>query len=265
MNKKIQTKKHNSLKLLCTILDIYEPLLMNLKAESFLEKVQNINAYFQYLYDCVIQSNATDLVLTEQKKQMHHIFAPHVFKSLQKEGFVGYERFEHMLFNLVPLTYKQHVEAHRLLYEIYGFNADRTAHLLMSNQTENGWISSRIDGAYACHKKQRENLTGFADHSLQKHKALLSLEKDRLNLYDARSRGGKTSGQMRWKNHLIQPEDRFLVFYEKKPVFCILNCATGGQIIDVFHHYQKTPIQRVTRLLKNSKNSLNGWSLQKIQ
>lgn len=75
-------------------------------------------------------------------------------------------------------------------------------------------------------------------------------------------RGGKVGGRNRNLNRAITKNDRYLFLFENKPVLCVFNCETGGDVLKILHSFKQTKLQRVSQLLKGERKTLNGWSCE---
>jgi len=82
---------------------------------------------------------------------------------------------------------------------------------------------------------------------------------------EIRSRGGRIGGINRNLGIAIKSNDRYLFFYKGQPVLCIINCETGGQVMEQLQLYKQTNMKRVTPLLKGSRATAYGWRCEKIE
>lgn len=171
--------------------------------------------------------------------------------------------------NLIPLTERDHIKAHALLYEIYGDKRDAGAvQLLMGSFTEAKKLWKQA-GAYgdshrkeATHALLKSEGRHFWDPQFQKQQAQKRIQKEDALL--TRSEGGKKGGRNRNLNVAIKKEDKYLFLYNEEPYLCIFNCETGGDALKQLHSAIPTKLQRVTPLLKGDRGTLNGWSCKKL-
>lgn len=256
--KDITGKEQNSLLLIKKFLEKNKEFLMQSSSKEFIKCFKTENKYFEFL-----DSLLNETVLPENN-YIHHIIPRHIFKKLSKITST-LEILQDSPFNTISLSYENHIKAHYLLHEIYGFDADLFAFNAMSGQIEDMYIEVRKRGAYSSHAVQKQNQTGFFDNAEQKRKAAISVENDRKNNFQARSKGGKIGGKTRWKNLIISENDRLTFAFNGQPFLCMTGCSTGGDVVSRFREAKPDiKIGRATRILKNPLTSNSGWSLVEI-
>lgn len=81
---------------------------------------------------------------------------------------------------------------------------------------------------------------------------------------EIRSKGGKVGGRVRNQDRIITADDCYLFSYNGEEVLVIVNCRTGGEVLEQLNLYQPTKLQRVTPLLNGQRKSLHGWSCVKL-
>jgi len=80
-----------------------------------------------------------------------------------------------------------------------------------------------------------------------------------------RSIGGKVGGKNRNKNVAITSTDKYIFSFNKIETICIINCETGGEVLDELQKI--VPIKnfkRVTPLLKGERKTAYYWSCKKV-
>jgi hypothetical protein len=115
----------------------------------------------------------------------------------------------------------------------------------------------------AVHAILKEKGATFYSSEWQKEMATRSLA--RPDALEIRSRGGRIGGINRNLGIAIKSNDRYLFFYKGQPVLCIINCETGGQVMEQLQLYKQTNMKRVTPLLKGSRATAYGWRCEKIE
>lgn len=164
--------------------------------------------------------------------------------------------------NLIYLTVEEHVKAHQILYELYGKAADNAAvQMLQGDKAESRRIW-RAEGAKAVHKKLKAEGRTLWDKKYQKEMSDRSMSRPDALL--TRSEGGKKGGRTRNLNRAITKFDRYLFYFNDKPVLCCLNCETGGDVLRQLHAFKQTNLIRASQLLNGSRKSLHGWSCEKL-
>lgn len=213
------------------------------------------NAYFEFLEKC-----KTKVYPPDTPMHFHHIIPKYVFKNnLSPEN----EKFLNSSENLILLSVNDHVEAHKLLYDIYGNNQDKGAGSLLKGYKKESVQIWRQLGAEATHKLLEERGQNFWNSDFQKEMARRSLAKE--DALATRSAGGKKGGAASGiKRSSIRPEDKYLFSYEKDPILCIFNCNVGTQVLEELKKYKVTELQRVSILLNGTKKSLHGWSCVRL-
>lgn len=217
------------------------------------QTVDRSNAYFQFIEECRIKQYASNATL-----HVHHIIPQYVLKKTS-DGLAYLNTPE----NLVVLSDEDHLKAHALLYEIYGNPSDKGACLLLKGQQTESRAIWRKLGAEATHRIQKKNGTTVYNADWQREMAARSMA--RPDALETRSRGGKVGGRTRNRDRAIKQDESYVFSFEKREVLCIINCRTGGEVLEQLNLYAKTPLQRVTPLLNGSRKSLHGWSCVKIK
>lgn len=216
------------------------------------QTIDRNNAYFDFIANCRLKTydGATDL-------HIHHIIPQYVLNKTE-EG----RRYLDSDENRVLLSPMDHLQAHTLLYEFYENKQDQGACLLLrGSMTDASQIWKRL-GAEATHKIQKRKGGGIYSSEWQKEMAARSMA--RSDAIEIRSKGGKIGGTTRNLDRAIKQNERYLFKYKNQEVLCIMNCRTGGQVLEQLNLYQKTPLQRVTPLLNGDRKSLHGWSCVKL-
>lgn len=210
------------------------------------------NVYFQFIESCKAKQYDTNVSL-----QVHHIIPQYVLnKTVEGRAYMNLPE------NLVILSEEDHLKAHELLYEIYGNIQDQGACLMLKGQMNEARTAWKVAGAKATHEIQKENGTTVYNDEWQKEMAARSMA--RPDAREIRSKGGKKGGKTRNLDLVIKQDDCYLFKYKGNDVLCVFNCRTGGEVLEQLHLYKKTPLMRVSVLLKNSSKSLHGWSCVKI-
>lgn len=169
--------------------------------------------------------------------QKHHVVPKFVIRDYLRDNALTLSpvevkeilAFQESPNNLITLTEPDHIEAHVIMFDIYGDPRDKGAINLLLGGLDNAKTEWRGAGAYAAHAKQRAAKTGFWDSETQKILAARSMTKP--NALDTRSLGGKDGGRNRNKDRAISLHHRYEVSYKGKPVFCVINCETGGDVL----------------------------------
>ena len=80
-----------------------------------------------------------------------------------------------------------------------------------------------------------------------------------------RSIGGKVGGKNRNKNVAITSTDKYIFFHNKVETVCIINCETGGEVLEELQKIVPNQnFKRVTPLLKGERENAYGWSCIKV-
>ena len=164
--------------------------------------------------------------------------------------------------NLVTLTEEDHIIAHQMMANIYGDPRDKGAMQLLLGGLSEAKIEWRRAGALATHAKLKAAGRNFWDPEVQKANARKSLLKP--DALVTRSIGGKTGGISINLYRIMKEEDKYLFFYKGRPVLCVFNCRTGGEVIKELNSFIETPIKRISPLLKGQRGSAYGWTVQRI-
>jgi hypothetical protein len=218
------------------------------------------NAYFQLIENC-----KTKIYDPGVNLQIHHIIPQYVLKETA-EG----QAYLNLPENIIILSEDDHIKAHQLLYEIYGNKQDQGAILLLKGSMNESRTIWKQLGAEKTHLIQKQNGTTIYSIDWQKEMAARSMA--RPDALEIRSKGGKVGGRTRNLDRVIKQNDRYIFSLEgtgtrgtKCEVLCIINCRTGGDVLEQLNFYKQTPLQRVTPLLNASRKSLHGWSCKKVE
>lgn len=228
--------------------------------------MKNIEFWFLYFQNQYNQSYF-DFIESCKNKQysetaqmhMHHIIPEYLLKSTSEEIY-----FCHSRKNFILISIEDHIIAHEIFAELYPNHQNKGAVYLLKGQLNQAAKKWKQAGAYASHKQQRKNQTGFWDAQQQSARARQSML--RPNALETRSQGGKKSGSQRWLDHIVTESDRFVWFYKGKEILCTINCRSGGQVLDQLKKIQniKKYPSRVSELIKGKRQNLNSWSCQPI-
>nr|ALO20956.1 putative HNH homing endonuclease [Microglena monadina] len=146
------------------------------------------NKYFKFIEECRIKNYdpKTDGINT------HHIIPQYVFNSEEDQNY------KESLENLIRLSVKDHIQAHKLLYEVYKNEQDNGAINLLSGATEEARLIYRRLGAKATNEDQRKKGATFFNREYQRELALRSM--NRPDAIEIRSKAGQIGGTNRQKN-----------------------------------------------------------------
>lgn len=210
------------------------------------------NEYFRFIESCKSKQYNANAIL-----HVHHIIPKYVLnKTPEGKAYLNTQE------NLIILSDEDHLKAHEFLYKVYGNEADKGACLLLKGSMNESRTIWRSLGTRATNAITKANGATVFNSEWQKEMATRSMA--RPDALEIRSKGGKVGGVKRNLDRVIKKEDRYLFKYNGNDVLCILNCRTGGEVLDQLNFYQQTPLQRVTPLLKGDRKSLNGWSCSKV-
>jgi len=208
------------------------------------EMLDKDKTYFSFIENCRLKKYSP-----EDQIQIHHIIPKYAFENTPED--IAYKDSSE---NLIELSLQDHQKAHELLYEIFHNKQDLGAiKMLSGNLVESRRIWRQL-GAAATHVIQKKQNKTFFNSEFQKEMSRRSLE--RSDALEIRSKGGKLGGTNRNLDRVITSNDRYVFSYENVQVLCILNCRTGGQVLEQLNNFKKTPLQRVTPLLKGERKSL---------
>ncbi len=216
------------------------------------------NKYFQFIKSCLNKKYGKDI-----KKHMHHIIPQYVFRGGTPEDL----DFMNSPANFIELSVEDHIKAHVLLFEVYGNLQDKGAALLLENFEQESRAIWQTLGALASHEVQKAQGKTMWDNEYQKKMAERSLAKP--DALETRSKGGKIGGKKRNEGIAIKPHERYIFFYKKEPILCVLNCSTGGDVLAEIKKFESitgqiTNLSRVTNLLSGERKSLYDWSCMKL-
>jgi hypothetical protein len=216
------------------------------------------NKYFQFIESCLNKQYGENI-----KKHMHHIIPQYVFRNGSPEDL----DFMNSPENAIELSLEDHIQAHVLLFEVYGNLQDKGAAYLLDNYEQESRAIWQILGAKASHKVQQAHGKNMWNNEFQKEMAKRSLAKP--DALETRSKGGKIGGKKRNEGIAIKPHERYIFFYKKEPILCVLNCSTGGDVVAEIKKFesitgQTTKLSRATNLLSGERNSLYDWSCMKL-
>lgn len=203
------------------------------------------NKYLQFIEVCKTKNYSKEDYL-----ETHHIIPKH-------DG--GFDTKE----NLIDLSFKDHIQAHLLRWEVYNQIGDLAAYNLMSGFDSEGWRLLKIEGAKATHQLLKSEKRNFWSSNFQKEMSKRSINSE--YAMTMRSVGGKIGGHNRNKNIAIRKIDKYIFSYENKPTICIINCETGGEVLKELQILKpNNKFKRVTYLLNGKRKSLYNWSCQKV-
>lgn len=206
------------------------------------------NLYFQFLAS-IQPYPANTLTHT------HHILPKYLFR-------LDLQLFYNNAFNLCTLSIPDHKRAHEILFELYGDPRDQgAAFLLQGNQTD-ALVSWRRAGGFATQQILRQEGRTVYDQNWQREMAQRSMQ--RPDALQIRSEGGRRGGRQRNINRIINKNQRFLFKWQGKPCLCIINCETGGEVLEQLQLAHPTNIERVTALLNGTRKYAYGWSCEPI-
>lgn len=219
------------------------------------------NSYFDFIERCKVK--AKNLVKTNKGDvHVHHILPIFLFNKKDPEERAYMDSEE----NKVLLTVQDHIEAHSQRYNVYQDRRDLGAMDLLKGNMEKATKFGKQAGAKATHQILKERRANFWSSEDQRENARKSVAKDPGG--KMRSKAGKIGGRNRNRNIAINAKDRFIFYYKKEAVLCIINCETGGEVLDQLKQTltgQKVPLpNRVTQLLKGNRKTALEWSCTKL-
>jgi len=224
------------------------------KRREWEEKDKKKKLYFSWIAECSKKEYGPN----DGPLQVHHIIPKYAFKdTLEDREFIDHPD------NLVKLSQADHLEAHRRLLTVFGNPQDKGAITLLSGDLQAGKTEWHKMGAEASHQVQKEKGITMWNSDHQKEMAKRSMANPQALEY--RSQGGKVGGVTRNLDRAITTTDRYVFSFQGVEVLCILNCRTGGQVLEQLEAFHSTSLKRVTPLLNGSRKSLNGWSCQKFE
>lgn len=165
--------------------------------------------------------------------------------------------------NLIRLTYSNHVEAHRLIFEVTGNLVDEYIYNIMSGQTFKSRKLFRQLGAYASHAKQIRKKKEIFSQEFQREMANRSRMSEKAK--QIRRITGSKLGRNRQNNRILKPHQKFVLTRNNLAVFCATRCNTGQDIarliafIDPIVHAALLKQIRMTRIIRNPNKSLYKW------
>lgn len=218
---------------------------LNCKSEKF-NTIVNFgldNVYIKFIDSC------RSLKIVENEYcEIHHIIP------LSHGGFTTNE-------NLIRLSYANHIEAHKLLFEVTGNKVDQYIYCMMSGQTTESRKLFKILGAYASHKKQKALKGQIFTRDFQKKMAQRSLLSEKAK--KARQEVGARLGKKRQEYRIFSLSQKFVLTRKNCEIVCPINCKTGQDIgrllsrIDpIVHGRMKKSQLRITRIIKDPTKSL---------
>jgi hypothetical protein len=126
-----------------------------------------------------------------------------------------------------------------------------------------GWRLLRVEGAYKTHQALRLSKKNFWSSDYQKEMSARSVKSE--YAMKMRSVGGKIGGKNRNKNVAITSTDKYIFFRNKVETVCIINCETGGEVLEELQKIVPNQnFKRVTPLLKKQRENAYGWSCEKF-
>ena len=204
------------------------------------------NLYFQFLTS--IQPYPTNTLT-----HVHHILPKYLFR-------LDLQWFYDNAFNLCTLSIPDHKRAHEILFSLYGDPRDQGAVFLLQGNLTDALISWRRAGGFATQQILRQEGRTVYDPNWQREMAQRSMQ--RPDALQIRSEGGRRGGRQRNRNRVINNHQRFLFKWQGEPCLCIINCETGGQVLEQLQLAHPTSIKRVTSLLNRTRKSAYGWSCE---
>ena len=210
------------------------------------------NDYFKFIEECRLKKYG------DEELHTHHIIPKYRFDQTNPEEMAYCEASE----NLIRLSVADHVRAHALLFEIYGDPRDKAAVLMLQGDKAASRKIWRQQGAKAVHQKLSAEGSNFWNSSFQQELGARSLA--RPDALEIRSKGGQIGGKNRQKGRVIRTADRYVFSYDGVPVLCIINCETGGEVLEVLNSFKQTKLTRATPLLNGTRQSLHSWSCEKL-
>jgi len=206
-------------------------------------------------YEAFIQNRRLNPPNTKEYLEIHHIIPKFAGGSDDPE-------------NLIPLSYPDHVEAHKLYSLCYPSVKANFCFLMMSSQTREARRSFRVAGAYATHIIAKSKKVGFFNSEQQKKNAATSLASS--DAREIRRKAGQIGGVIVKQNIAIKPIDKFIFSYQNQEVLCFFNCSIGTEVLNDLKKYQlqtfgeELNMIRVSPLLTGKRSSAYGWTCKKI-
>lgn len=201
------------------------------------------NAYFNFIKSCQLKKYSP----ASSEIHKHHIIPKYLFLNSGQEHFCESPQ------NIIDLSREDHIMAHQFLYLLYQNNEDKAAIFMLKGQTKESLVITRRLGAKSVHELLKKKKKYFWDHGFQKEMARRSINK--MNAFEIRKKSGKIGGYNRQRNRVINASQKFIFFYQKKAVFCIFSCQTGGDVLKILQDFKQTPLKRVTPLLKGLRKN----------
>ena len=219
--------------------------------------------YYQFLEHCLEKyKNLSLRDVSGLNYQKHHIVPKFIIKDFCSCSNASFKEqalyFQDSSENIILLSEQDHIEAHRILFDIYGDIRDQGAVLLLKGSLSDAKTIWRKAGALATHASLRKRSKNFWDSSFQKEQGRKSLLKS--NALETRSEAGKIGGRRRQMDRIIKSKDRYVFSYKSVPYLCIFHCSTGGDVIRQLNSAIKTPISRISPLLNKSRQRAYNWS-----
>lgn len=223
--------------------------------QDFQENKQN--KYLNFIAKCR-EKEKRSLPEIDSSYQIHHIVPRHHFKN----NDIPWETFDSPE-NRVRVSFKNHIKAHELRFEVYREYGDKLAFQRMKAMEEDGMKAFQQAGGQAVNKIFKKEGRLMHDPEFQKEMSKRSMA--RRDACQIRRKGGKIGNRKRHQNITVQKEDWILWFFQKEPFLCSFGFDNGGDLLRELFKAKETPLQRVSPLVKGTKKSLHGWSCQKIQ
>jgi hypothetical protein len=215
------------------------------------------NDYLNFIQLCrkkVEQYSASEL----KKCQVHHIVPRHHFQThnldLKKLDITE---------NLVTLSFNDHIEAHKIRFNVYNEYADKLAYTRMSDMGPEAMLAMQQAGGQATNAILRSQGRIMHDPNWQREMAARSMA--RPDAREIRSAAGKKGIRTRHANRTVVIEDKYLWKVNDIPFLCTFNINNGGDLLRELHKARPTPLQRTAQLINGSKKRLHGWSCEKIE
>ena len=210
------------------------------------------NSYFQFLKQLPPRLKHKKTTPSSERVQKHHILPKHWFGS-SKEELAFIESPE----NIVYLLLKDHIKAHKLLFELYGSVGDLGGLKLLEGDKAAARLLWQRQGAIATHSLLKKEGRNFWNKETQ-------LEFQLKNSQD----------------RTIIATDRFKCSFEGTEVLCLMNCRTNNDVIVQLNTFTRQlqayrkiikqmtgteikEIKKASVLINGSRLTHYGWSFKK--
>ena len=221
--------------------------------QAFLDLLQGIsNPYLDFIDICRKKQYSKETFL-----YVHHI----VPRFHYKKHALDTSTFDKPN-NKVTLSYKDHVHAHELRYQVYKEAGDKAALLTMSGLTEDGFRAMLRAGAEATNELMKRQGRTVFNINWQKEMGRRSMALP--NALETRSKGGKTSMKNQNTGRIIRKEQRHLWSYNGQPFLCTFNFDLTSELLLLLNKAKPSKLKRISPLLKGTRRTAYGWSVQEI-